>query len=58
MSIFNKTEENNKFKLYNFTYEKLKGEIEKDLDISDIRATDLEDDIIGPIVIEEYREQV
>ena len=28
------------------------------MDISDITATDLQDDIIGPIIIEEYREQV
>ena len=28
------------------------------MDISDITATDLQDDIIGPITIEEYREQV
>ena len=64
--IFNITEENNKFKLYKFpdekadgvTYEKVRDEIEKDLDIEDITATDLQDDIIGPIIIEEYREQV
>ena len=65
-SIFNKTEENNKFELYKFpdekrggvTYEKVRDEIEKDLDIEDITATDLQDDILGPIIIEEYREQV
>ena len=65
-SIFNITEENNKFKLYKFpdekaggvTYEKVRDEIERDLDISDITAEDLQDDIIGPIVIKEYREQV
>ena len=65
-SIFNITEENNKFKLYKFpdekaggvTYEKVRDEIEKDLDIEDITATDLQDDIIGPIIIEEYKEQV
>ena len=65
-SIFNITEENNKFDLYKFpdekaggvTYEKVRGEIEKDLDISDITATDLQDDIIGPNIIEEYNEQV
>ena len=28
------------------------------MDISDITATDLQDDIIGPIIIEEYNEQV
>ena len=65
-SIFNITEESNKFKLYKFPDEKSGGisntkvrdEIEKDLDISDITAADLQDDIIGPIIIEEYREQV
>ena len=65
-SIFNITEENNKFKLYKFpddkigvlSYEKVKGEIEKDLDIEDITAEDLQDDIIGPIIIEEYKKQV
>ena len=65
-SIFNITEENNKFKLYKFpdekaggiTYTKVRDEIEKFLDIEDITATDLEDDIIGPIIIEEYNEQV
>ena len=65
-SIFNITEEYNKFKLYNIpdekaggvSFEKVRDEIEKDLDISDITATDLQDDIIAPIIIEEYREQV
>ena len=65
-SIFNITEENNKFELYKFpdekaggvTYEKVRDEIEKDLDIEDITAADLQDEIIGPIIIEEYNEQV
>ena len=65
-SIFNITEENNKFELYEFpdekaggvTYEKVRDEIEKDLDIEDITAEDLQDNIIAPIIIEEYREQV
>ena len=65
-SLFNITEENNKFQLYKFpdekaggiTYEKVRDEIEKDLDIEDITAEDLEDDIKGPIIIEEYNEQV
>ena len=65
-SFFNITEQNNKFKLYIFPvskmgvvkYEKVKDEIEKDLDYSDITATDLQDDIIGPIIFEEYREQL
>ena len=65
-SFFNITEENNKFKLYKFpdekaggiTYEKVRDEIEKDLDIEDITAEDLQDDIIVPIIFEEYEEQV
>ena len=65
-SFFCITEENNKFKLYKFpdekaggiSYTKVRDEIEKDLDISDITATDLQDDLIGPIFIEEYKEQV
>ena len=66
ISIFNITEENNKFKLYKFpdekaggiTYTKVRDEIEKDLDISDITAADLQDDTTGPIITEEYNEQV
>ena len=62
-SIFNITEENNKFEFYKFpdvkagvvTYEKVRDEIE---DIEDITAEDLQDDIIGPIIIEEYKKQV
>ena len=65
-SIFNKTEENIKFKFYKFpddkaggiSYTKVKGEIERDLDIEDITATDLQDDIIASIIIEENKEQV
>ena len=65
-SIFNITEENNKFELYIFpdeksggiSNEKIRDEIERDLDISDITAADLQDDIIGPIIIDECREQV
>ena len=65
-SIFNITEENKKFQLYKFpdekaggiTYTKVRDEIEKGLDISDITATDLQDDNIGPIIIEKYNEQV
>ena len=65
-SIFNITEKNNKFELYKFpdekaggvTYEKVRDEIEKDLDIKDITAEDLQDDIIAPIIIKEYNEQV
>ena len=65
-SIFNITEENNKFELYKFpdeksggvTYEKVRDEIERDLDIEDITAEDLQDEIIAPIIIKEYNEQV
>ena len=65
-SIFNITEQNNKLEIYKFpdeksggvTYEKVRDEIEKDLDIEDITAEDLQDEIIGPIIIEEYNEQV
>ena len=65
-SIFNITEENNKFELYKFpdkkaggvSYTKVRDEIEKDLDIEDITAADLQDDIIAPIIIKEYNEQV
>ena len=32
--------------------------IEKDLEISDITATKLQDEIKGPIFIEEYRKEV
>ena len=64
-SIFNKTEQNNKLQLYDFpdekaggvSYTKVRDEIESDLDFSDITATHLQDDIIGPINIEEYKEQ-
>ena len=64
--FFNITEENNKFELQKFpdeedggiTYEKVGDEIERDLDISDITAADLQDDLIDPIFIEKYREQV
>ena len=65
-SFFNITEENNKFQLYKFpdekiggiTYTKVRDEIERDLDISDITDEDLQDDIIAPIIIEEYKKQV
>ena len=65
-SIFDITEQNNKFKLYKFpdekaggiSYTKVRDEIEKDLDFEDITSTDLEDDIIAPIIIKQYNEQV
>ena len=65
-SIFNITKDNNKFELYKFpdekvggiSYTKVRDEIERDLDIADITDIDLQDDITGPIIIEEYRKQV
>ena len=65
-SVFNKTEEFTKFNLYilpvqksgSVSYEKARDEIEKDLDFSDITATDLQDEIVAPIFIKEFREQV
>ena len=65
-SIFNITKQNNKIELYKLpdskfggiSYEKIRDEIERDLDISDIIATGLHDDIICPIIFEEYRNQV
>ena len=64
-SIFNITEENNKLQLYKFpdekaggvTYEKVRDEIEKELDIEDITAADLQEEILAPNIIEEYRKQ-
>ena len=65
-SMFNITEVNNKFGIYKFpdekiggnSYTKVRDETEKDLDISDITATGLQDDIIAAIIIEENREKV
>ena len=65
-SIFNITEEINKFELYKFpdekaggvSYGKVRDDFEKDLDISDITAADSQNDIIGPNIIEDYKEQV
>ena len=67
-SIFfkKKTKHNNEFELSKFpdensggiTYEKVRNEIERDLDISDFAAVDLQDVITGPIIIKEYRKQV
>ena len=65
-SIFNITEENNKFELYKFpeskscgaSYEKVRDEIEKDFGISDITATDLQNDLLGPTNFEENKQQV
>ena len=65
-SIFNITEGNNKLELYIFpdskigdvSYTKVRVEIERNLNNSYITAAVLQDDIIGPIIIEEYRNQV
>ena len=65
-SIFNITEENDEFELYKFpedriggiSYIKVRDKIERDWDISDNTATDLQDVIIRPIIIEKYKEQV
>ena len=65
-SKFNITKENNKFEFHKFldekaggvSYEKVRDDIEKDLEISDITATDLQNDIIAPITIEHYKKQV
>ena len=66
ISISNLTEANNKFELYKLpdsklggiSYEKVWDENEKNLGIRDITATDLQDYIIGPIIIQEYRKQL
>ena len=65
-SFFNITEQNNKFELCKFpdeirggvSYTKVRDEIERDLDISDITAVDLQDELIAPTNIEEHKEQV
>ena len=66
ISVFDITEDYNKFELYIFpeaksggiSYEKVGDEIERDLEITGITATDLQDDIIGPIIVEENRKEV
>ena len=65
-SIFDIAEETNKLELYKFPdeksdgvlYEKVRDEIERDLDISDITATYLQDEIRAPFIIKENRGQV
>ena len=65
-SFLHITERNNSFELYNFpdekaggiSYEKVKDGIERDLDTSVNTDTDLQDDILGLNIIEEYRGQV
>ena len=66
ISVFNITTANFKFEVHKFLDEKsgvvsyieVRDEIERDLEISDITATNLQNDIIGQIIIKEYREQV
>ena len=57
-SVFIIREERNKFELYKFpdekagdvSYEKVRDDIERDLDISDITHAYLQEDILGPII--------
>ena len=58
-SIFNITEENNKFELYRdmtakFGFIELKDELEEILNISHITIEHLDDEILGPRIIDEY----
>ena len=58
-SVFNITEEKNKFKLYRDTSNKfgfleLKDELEQILNISHISQEHLQDDVIGPQIIDEF----
>ena len=64
--IFDRTEKKNKFELYIFldsksggvSYEKVSDENGKDLEKTDITATVLQDEIIGPIIFDDYRKKV
>ena len=58
-SIFNITEENNKFEIYRDTsnklgFLKLKDELEEILNISHITIEHLDDEILGPRIIDEF----
>ena len=58
-SIFNITEENNKFEIYRDTSNKfgfleLKDELEEILNISHITIEHLDDEILGPRIIDEF----
>ena len=58
-SIFNKTEENNKFGIYRdssnkFGFSEIKDELEEILNIPHISKEHLQDDEIGPRIIDEY----
>ena len=57
-SIFNITEHNNKFEFYKFpdeksgiSYEKVRNESERDLDISDFSPTDSEDEKLDLLLL-------
>ena len=62
-SIFNITNGNNKFEIYSekmqdleeITFENSKDLVEKNLDVANINDDDLLDDMIGDIIVEEYR---
>ena len=59
-SIFNIINENNKFELYTdtfdeFSFEELKDELEKILDISNITDEHLQHETIAPRIIEAYK---
>ena len=59
-SIFNITEENNKFKLYTdtfdeFSFEELKDELEEILKIPNITDSRLEDETLTPLIIHTYQ---
>ena len=58
-SIFNITDENNKFELYRdmtakFGFLELKDELEEILNISHITIEHLDDEILGPRIIDEF----
>ena len=62
-SIFNITEENNKFEIHRdmsdkFGFLELKDEIEEILDISHITDDHLNDEKIGPRIIDEFRKTI
>ena len=62
-SIFNLTEENSKLEHYKFpdeksggvSFEKVRDEIQSDFETTDITVTDLQYEITGPTVPDEYR---
>ena len=59
-SVFNITEEKNKFELYTdsfdeFSFAELKDELEEILGLSDIKPTSLQLEIIGPRIVKAYK---